>query len=126
MPRVIELIDHRHQGLLTGEAVQADDQGEGAGQESPLQAAVVVGEALPGDGQPAQRLAHQQEGAGVLRGPAQKGGAGTVSRTAAGNSGGAAARGGGAAPLSDSGTWSRPYFLRNLYKATRETRTSKV
>src|SRR5436190_1912283 len=56
--------------------LQADEKGEDAGQQAALQGAVVVGQAAPGGAEPGQGLAHQQEGAGVLRAAEQKGGAG--------------------------------------------------
>ena len=118
------------------DALQADDQGEDAGQQA-ARASVpyVVGEALPGRGQPVEGLAHQQEGAGVLRACREKGGAGRRPawhagrrrrRAPAASAAAGRRRAGTAVGAAGRGRWSRPYFLRNLYRATRETRTPKV
>src|SRR5262249_52483317 len=127
--------------------LQADDQDKDAAQQAALQGAPLVGEAVPGHGQPLQRRRHQQEGAGVLRACEEKGGAGvgtgwpwlTKGTEAApsgrgGASGGAPAPPRPAAPAARLGNGAaarqvascRPNFLRNLYRAMRETRTPKV
>ena len=54
-----------------------------------LQRAELVGEAVLGQRQPVQGLAHQQEGAGVLRACEEKGGAATGTGTRTGPDAGA-------------------------------------
>jgi len=128
------------------DASHADHQGEHAGQQSATQRAVLVRETPLGRGEPAEGGGQQEEGAGVLSGREKnwRGGGGTGSRTAAdpataAGSGWAEATVAGAAadgrpgaaspgwPAAASGpAWSRPYFLRNLCRACRLTRTLQV
>src|SRR5262249_9995749 len=149
------------------EPLQPNERGKGTRQQPARQRIERVAEAAAGNVQPVEGLAHQQEGAGVLRLPEEKGGAGgppgwssrASSMTAAGAATGPAAPGRtgvrvGATPMpadplpegdSSGGrlavstaaaagaagwarelTPSRPYFLRNLCRATRDTRTAKV
>jgi hypothetical protein len=75
-PQVVHL-------LQMPEPLQADDQSKGAGQEAAWQTAERIGQTGAGNGQPAERLAHQQEGARILRVSEQKGGAGTAASTTA-------------------------------------------
>ncbi len=53
------------------DTLQPDDQGEDAGQETPLERTVVVAEAIAGRVEPRERLGPQQKSPGVL-GPAEK------------------------------------------------------
>src|SRR6266404_1061815 len=125
------------------DAFQADHQGKDAGQQAPLQGAVVVGEALPSGRQPAHGLGQEQEGTRILRAPEEKGGAGSgtgalgkaavaAAILASGRDGSAAADAAAADSVHEALAAasrlarSRPYFLRYLDKATFETRTPKI
>src|SRR5439155_23765349 len=113
------------------QAWQADHQGKDAGQQTPLQVAGLVAEAVPRRGQPTQGRRQQQESPGVLRLRPEKGGAGSGTgwpggTVATGRAGVAAAAGSTAAGGRAGARCCRPYFFRKRYRATRETRTSQV
>src|SRR5262249_60611868 len=72
---------------------------------------------------PVEGVAEHQEGPRAPGPPEQRGGAAGSAGCGPGPPGPAGVAGVGAAAWE---TWSRPYFLRNLYRAMRETRTPKA